>query len=292
VRCRAWLQLLRHAGLLEEADGGYRPSGAARAAILGRYSQPTWALLAAETRERLPSLLDLPTSLRAPGPAPLPPSPEATDYVARMDEDPEQARSFTRMLFELHEPLAAALADFVDASGARRMMDLGGGSGVVAVAFLRHYPRLTATVVDIPGVCAAGRELTAGLGLGDRLDFHAADFLHDELPGGFDLVLECDVNVYGEELFRKLRTALAPGGRFVIADQMAEAADVAHDTRAHWAFGRSLTDADFAGYPTWAEVRVQLDAAGFRIRSERPLPPVGEGATRLWQGMVVLEAEP
>ena len=291
VRCRAWLQLLRRAGLLEEADGGYRPSGAARAAILGRYSQPTWALLAAETRERLPSLLELPTNLRTPGPAPLPPSPEATDYVARMDEDPEQARGFTRMLFELHTPLAAALAEFVDASGARRMMDLGGGSGVVAAAFLRRHPGLNATVVDIPGVCTVARELTAGLGLGSRLDFHAADFLRDELPGGFDLVLECDVNVYGVELFRKLRAALAPGGRLVIADQMAEAADPAHDTRAHWAFGRSLTDADFAGYPTWAGVRAQLGAAGFRIRSERPLPPVSDGATRLWEGTLVLEAD-
>jgi len=205
VRCRAWLQLLRRAGLLDEVDGAYRPSGATRAAILDRYSQPTWALLAAETRERLPALLDLPTNLRAPGPAPVAPSPEATDYVARMDADAEQARRFTRMLFELHGPLAEALAGFVDASGMRRMMDLGGGSGVVAAAFLRRYPRLTAIIVDIPSVCAAGRELMAGLGLSDRLGFHAADFLRDELPGGFDLVLECDVNVYGVELFRKLR---------------------------------------------------------------------------------------
>jgi SAM-dependent methyltransferase len=291
VRCRAWLQVLRRAGLVDEVDGAYRPSGVARAAIIERYSQPTWALLAAEARERLPSLLELPTSLRALSTAPVPPSPEATDYVVRMDEDPEQARSFTRLLFELHGPLAEALAGFVDASGAHRMMDLGGGSGVVAAAFLRRYPGLSATVVDIPGVCAAGRELTAGLGLGDRLDFHAADFLRDELPGGFDVILECDVNVYGVELLRKLRAALAPGGRLVIADQMAAAADVAHDTRAHWAFGRSLTDIEFAGYPTWIEVRAQLGAAGFRIRSERPLPPVGDEATRLWEGTVVLEAD-
>jgi SAM-dependent methyltransferase len=291
VRCRAWLLLLRRAGLLDEADGVYRPSGAARAEIIGRYSQPTWALLAAEARQRLPSLLELPTNLRTPGPAPVAPSPEATDYVARMDEDPEQARGFTRMLFELHGPLAEALAGFVDASDARRMMDLGGGSGVVAAAFLRRNPRLAATVVDIPGVCDAGRQLTAGLGLADRLDFHAADFVRDELPGGFDLILECDVNVYGVELFRKLRAALASGGRLVIADQMAAATDPAHDTRAHWAFGRSLSDGEFAGYPTWAEVRAQLDAAGFRIRSERPLPPVSEGATRLWEGTVVLEAD-
>jgi hypothetical protein len=46
VRCRAWLQLLRRAGLLEEVEGAYRPSGTARAAILDRYSQQTQELLA------------------------------------------------------------------------------------------------------------------------------------------------------------------------------------------------------------------------------------------------------
>ena len=292
VRCRAWLQLLRRAGLLEEVKGSYRPSGTARAAILDRYSQQTWELLAIEARERLPALLELPTSLRAVGPAPATPSPEATDYVARMNADADQARRFTRMLFELHGPLAEALAAFVDASGARRMMDLGGGSGVVAAAFLRRYARLTTIVVDIPGVCAAGRELTAGLGFGDRLDFHAADFLRDELPGGFDLILECDVNVFGAELFRKLRGSLAPGGRLVIVDQLASATDVAHDTRVHWALGRALSDNGFTGYPARVEVRAQIEAAGLRIRSERSLPPLAGGARRLWDETVVLEAAP
>jgi SAM-dependent methyltransferase len=208
-----------------------------------------------------------------------------------MNADADQARRFTRMLFELHGPLAEALAAFVDGSGARRMMDLGGGSGVVAAAFLRRYVRLTTTVVDIPGVCAAGRELTAGLGFGDRLDFLAADFLRDVLPGGFDLILECDVNVFGAELFRKLRGSLAPGGRLVIVDQLASANDVSHDTRAHWALGRALSDRDFAGYPTRAEVRAQLETAGFRIRSEGLLPPLVGGARRLWDETVVLEAD-
>jgi hypothetical protein len=46
-------------------------------------------------------------------------------------------------------------------------------------------------VVDIPTVCAAAREIAARAPVAGRITYHAADFLHDELPRGFDMVLEC-----------------------------------------------------------------------------------------------------
>jgi SAM-dependent methyltransferase len=285
VRCGYWLQLLCATGLIEPGPGGYRPSETARTSILSARSRESWGLLAEEARERMPGLRDLPVHLRNAGSAWEALGLAPAKMYARMAEDPEAARRFTRMLYELHQPLAGFLAESLDLNGVERLMDLGGGSGVVSLALARRHPALVATVVDIASVCAAGREIARENSLQDRVLFHPADLLRDPLPRGFDLVLECDVNVYGEALFAKVRDSLRPGGRFVIVDLLAPAEGVAPSSRIHWAFEGSMIDPGFA-FPTAARVRGLLENAGFQVLTEGPLtrrsPAPGRGAGDGW----------
>lgn len=141
---------------------------------------------------------------------------ERPNYVAKMIENPERAEQFTRMLYELHLPLAEQLANFLDLTGVNRIMDLGGGSGVISHTLLRRYSHLSSVVVDIPNVCVVGREIARETTVRDRITYHAADFLHDDLPIGFDMIIECDIGIYSEELFRKVYNSLNEGGKFVI----------------------------------------------------------------------------
>jgi SAM-dependent methyltransferase len=287
-RCRYWLQLLADAGLVVEGRHGYEPSPTAKTAILEIFEQDSWALLAEEARERLRGLVDLPVHMRVAGSAWTVMGLTPPMYLDHLVGDPERARRFTRMLADLHEPLAEVVVDAVDLEAAGRLMDLGGGSGVVSMAALRRYPDLTATVVDVANVCIAGREIAAAASLQDRLTYHPADFLHDELPADFDVILECDVNIYGVELFRKVRDSLCQGGRFVIVDQLAPAEGVAPPSRVHWAFAGALVDPEFT-FPTAAGIRAQLEGAGFRDVSERPLPAVKGPGKRFAVGTVVIE---
>jgi len=290
VRCSYWLQLLCRSGLLEQGSDGYGPSPVARMSILGAYSHDSWALLAEEAREQLPGLCHLPEEIRRSGPPPpAAAGPKLPIYIARMAGDPGRAQQFTRMLHELHQPLAEVLADVLDLRGARRLMDLGGGSGVISMGLARRHPELTVTVIDIATACDAGREIATENSLEDRITYRPADFLRDELPTGFDVVLECDVNVYSGALFRKVRESLNPGGRFLIIDQFAPSGDVPHPSRLHWALEKSLTAAAFA-FPTAAGIRDELEQAGFRVASERSLPPVPGPCRRFTEGLVLLDA--
>jgi SAM-dependent methyltransferase len=289
IPCQYWLQLLSDLDLVEQGPRGFEVTSAARTGILDVLSQSSWALLAEEAREKLQGLRDLPADLRDSARARKAPETARPSYVAKMAEDPERARRFTRMLLELHQPLAEGLVEFLDLTGVDRLMDLGGGSGVVSLAFLRRYPRLTATVVDVANVCAAGREIATEAALEDRITYHAADFLRDSLPSGFDLVLECDVNIYSVSLFEKIRDSLSTGGRFVIVDQLAPAEGVAPRPRVHWAFAGSLVNSEFM-YPTAGRIREQLERAGFRIASESRLPSAARPCARFTEGMYVLEA--
>jgi predicted O-methyltransferase YrrM len=288
-RCRHWLQLLDTTGLIEQGPDGYAASATAQTAILGACSQDTWALLAQDARDRYPAILDLTLHMREPGSTWAAQGLTPPDYFAQMIESPERADRFTRMLYEIHLPLAEALAESLDMSGVRRMMDLGGGSGVLSMALLRRCPDLTAVVVDIANVCAAGRRIAQEESMETRLTYHAADFLHDELPFGFDLILDCDVGAYSEPMLQKIRAALVPGGRLVIVHQFAPRPEVAPATppRPVWAFLASLETTDLR-YTTTAEVQARLRRVGFRRLSEAVLPQ--RGTLRWTQGWTMIEA--
>lgn len=273
-RCRYWLQLLDSMGLIEHIASGYAPTTVARTAILDTYSRDSWAFLAQEGRERFPSVCDLALHIQEPGSIGTAQGLTTLNYVEKMAIDPERARRFTRMLYELHQPLANHLAELLDMTDVRRLMDLGGGSGVVSLALLRRYPRLTSTVVDIENVCIAGREIAQENSLADRITYHAADFVHDELPGGYDMVLHCDLGVFGEALFRKLWAALNQGGRLVIVDHFAPADNVVSPARLYWTFQDSLADPDVS-VMTVAKLQNQLAQAGFSLLSENTVLPGG-----------------
>jgi len=289
TRCRYWLHLLCREGFIDKSSDGFASSLTTRKNILDVFKQDTWVLLAEEARERLKSQCDLPIRLRESGSAQDTVELTHPDYVFQMSEDSEQARRFTRMLYELHQPIADELAGFLDLSVVYRLMDLGGGSGVMSLTLVRRYPELTATVVDIPNVCSAGREIAAENSLADRITYHQADFLRDELPSGFDMVLECDVNIYNEVLFRRIRDSLNPDGRFVIVDKCASTEDLVPASRLNWAFADSLDSREFM-YPTTTQIKEKLVNAGFRNLSENPLPIAPGPCRRFSEDFVVIEA--
>ena len=279
-----WLQYLESFGILDTVPQGYIPSSLARSAILEARSQDSWAHLVIDEQEKdacvhgLPQLISHPGSLWA-----VQGLPEPINYVDRIRLNPERAREFTRMLFEVHQNLADRVAELLDLTGVERMMDLGGNSGVVSMALLRKYPALTSTVVDIANVCLAGRELVAEQGFAHRITFHPAEFAQDEFPTGFDLVLQCDVAEYSLELLAKLHRSLKPGGRLIYVDHFSPAENLASPARLEWTFLDSLHDPDF-GFPTLAEVKSRLAQTGFTVSDEGQL--IGKGLVLLqaWKG--------
>lgn len=267
-RCYYWLQLLHSLGILETVPQGYAPSALARTAILDTHSRESWQHLALDDRERTACVHDLSLFIREPGSIWAAKGlAEPKDYVEKMRASPERAREFTRMLFEVHQQMANQITELLDMTGVERMMDLGGGSGVFSMKLLQKYPALTSTVVDIENVCIAGREIAQEEGFSDRIYYHPADFVGGQFPVGFDLVLQCDVGIFGLELFQKLWHCLKPDGRLIFVEHFSPAENYAPLTRLEWAFLDSLNDPNFS-FPTLNEVRVQLVQAGFDVSNE------------------------
>jgi hypothetical protein len=73
-----------------------------------------------------------------------------------------------------------------------------------------------------------------------RITYLAADFLKDDLPTGFDMVMLCDVGSFSEALFRRIHAVLNRKGRLVIVDKFAPSKTSAPPSRVLSAFLASL----------------------------------------------------
>jgi ubiquinone/menaquinone biosynthesis C-methylase UbiE len=109
----------------------------------------------------------------------------------------------------------------------RSLLDIGGGHGWYSAQLCRRYPRLTATVLDLPGSAAIGREIIAEAGMAGRVRHRDGDATTDELGSGYDAVLCFNLvhHLTPEQipvLFGKIHEALAPGGSLAVMDAFAE----------------------------------------------------------------------
>lgn len=278
VRCRYWLATLAALGLLEDADDGYDLSATGRSAIVESDSEDAWRYLAMEGRESTPLAVDLTHRIGIRGPV-TDDAMAVTDYVDKLRADPDRARRFTELLYELHRPLAETVAEAVDLRDARRLLDVGGGSGVVSLAMLRRHPGLEAVVVDIPAVCEAGRVIADRTELGARITYRPIDYWQEELPDGFDVIMTCDAR-FTPPLLEKIARALTPGGRYLLVDRSFDSGPSQRAALARWVFQETLIDPGFM-FPSLEQVYDDIRAIGLE-----PAPPVELGRP-LWK---VIEA--
>jgi SAM-dependent methyltransferase len=118
---------------------------------------------------------------------------------------------------------ASALAQTVDFSGHRRLLDVGGGTGSWSVMACRAHDHLHATVLELPMVAEVARKRIAATGMTNRIDVVSADAMSSELPSGYDLFLVANLAHYwspeeNRQLLQRIRRTAKLGARLLLAD--------------------------------------------------------------------------
>ena len=111
-----------------------------------------------------------------------------------------------------------------DLSRFRRLIDLGGATGHLAVAAIRRYPQLEAAVFELPTAASFTREMLAQAGAAERVAVLEGDFFRDELPAGDLFALGRIVHDWGPEqvvhLLSRIYARLPPGGAILLAEKI------------------------------------------------------------------------
>jgi ubiquinone/menaquinone biosynthesis C-methylase UbiE len=118
---------------------------------------------------------------------------------------------------------APAAAGVVGLKKGMRVLDVGGGSGAFAVAFVRAQEGVTATVLDLPHVLPLTQKYIEAERLTGRIGLVPGNYLTDEFPQGYDLVFLSAIihsNSPGEnrKLIRKCAGSLNQGGTVIVQD--------------------------------------------------------------------------
>jgi acetylserotonin N-methyltransferase len=134
-------------------------------------------------------------------------------------KSPEATREFLMGMHGLGRISSPALVAAFDLSRFRRMVDLGGATGHLALAAVDRYPELQAFVLDLPPVIAIAREFAS-----DRVGLIEGDFFSDPLPAADLFALGRILHDWNDEkiarLLRKVYDRLPSGGGLLTCEKL------------------------------------------------------------------------
>jgi predicted O-methyltransferase YrrM len=200
--------------------------------------------------------------------------------VAERGSSEEWTASFIAAMDQNARGRAEGLVKAAGVNGARRMLDLGGGSGAFSIAFAKAAPELRGEILDLGDVLPITQEHLRQAGVAERISTRAGDMLQSELGEDYDLVLLSAIcHMFSEEenrgLLKRIYQALAPNGRVVVQDFILEADKTAPKFGALFALNMLVGTKGGASYsePEYTE---WIRGAGFReIKRVRMPGPSG-----------------
>jgi predicted O-methyltransferase YrrM len=184
------------------------------------------------------------------------------------DRPQEDLEAFIGAMQVIGRMVAERIVKSLDLSAYRRLLDVGGGSGIYTVAFLKAAPHLTATLFDLPRVCDIARKFLAGNPLRDRIKIVEGDYLKDDLPKGHDVallsaIIHSNTREENLRLYQTIHRSLEPGGTILVRDYFMDDSRTLPPEGAIFAVNMLAATAGGDTY-TLSEVKEDLARAGFR----------------------------
>jgi SAM-dependent methyltransferase len=157
------------------------------------------------------------------------------------------------------------------------LLDIGSGPATYPIALCARFPKLRATIIDLPATLSITERFVRAAAMSDRITLIASDYRSDSVPGSYDAIFLSNI-IHGENpdrnaaLVLKLATHLKPGGRIIVKDHILD------DTHANPPVGAifsmlMLLTTDGGRCYSFAEIRSWMENAGLGQVQQIDLPP-------------------
>ena len=101
----------------------------------------------------------------------------------------------------------------------QKMLDLGSGPGIYAIAFVSYHPSMKGVIFDRSAVVEVAENFIKEYGMEGRIEVIAGDYNHDPIGKGYDLIWASNTLNFARQdtdaLMKKVYDALNPGGVFI-----------------------------------------------------------------------------
>ncbi|GMQ56576.1 methyltransferase [Vallitalea sediminicola] len=100
-----------------------------------------------------------------------------------------------------------------------KMLDLGGGPGLLAMAIINEHPDMKGIIFDTPSTIKVASELIKEYELEDRIEVLGGDYMKDSIGKDYDFILASGTLNFAknslDSIIIKVYNALSPGGVFM-----------------------------------------------------------------------------
>jgi hypothetical protein len=153
-------------------------------------------------------------------------------------DDPDETEIFISAMDSLVKARgdAEVIASRLNWDEVGELLDVGSGPATYPIALCKKFPRLHATIFDLPATLNLTQRSVREAGIDDRVRLIAGDYRKDTIAGNYDVIFLSNI-IHGEDyatnesLIRKLTKNLKLSGRIVIKDHILD------DSRANPAVG-------------------------------------------------------
>jgi SAM-dependent methyltransferase len=139
------------------------------------------------------------------------------------ERDEEWLTSFIAAMHSRAVPQSREIADILDLTNTKSILDVGGGSGAFAFELISRSKNSKAVVFDLPAVVPLTKKYIQQAGLTSSVETLAGDYLIDDFGSGYDLIfVSAVIHINSPEenrlLINKCSEALNSKGQLVILD--------------------------------------------------------------------------
>ena len=195
---------------------------------------------------------------------------QGTDGFAHLEQDRDAAAIFNRAATDLSRAIAGNLVRCYDFGGLRRVVDIGGGHGLLLLTILQAHPEARGVLFDLPHAIEGARHHVEEFGLADRCELVAGDFFRSVPENGDAYILKNVIHDWDRErslqILSNCRQAMRVGARLLVIETIIP--EQFGTSAADQAIARSdltMLIAHAAQERSEAEFRELLAAGGFAV---------------------------
>ena len=172
---------------------------------------------------------------------------------------------------------ATVTANAIDWSGIAELLDVGSGPATYPIALCQRFPKLRATIFDLPGTLAISERYVREAGMAERIRLIAGDYRKTPIPGSYDVIFLSNI-IHGESfesnrsLILKLVSNLKPGGQIVVKDHILDDSRTTPPVGAIFSLLMLLTTESGRCY-SFSEIKSWMEQAGLSRVQQINLPP-------------------
>lgn len=214
---------------------------------------------------------DLPYSIQKG--APVVPHKFGMPWFEWLGQHPIKAGEFHDAMTSLSAGAVAAVIKAYDFSGINKLVDVGGGHGLLLGSVLSKYQNMKGILYDAPGVVTGAQEVLEAHGVADRCEAVGGDFLESVPAGGDAYIMKHIIHDWSDEecvtILNHCRAGMAPRGKILIVEMVIPERNVPAVSK--------FLDLQMLVFLTGcerteAEYRELLDVAGFELTRIVPTP--------------------